>query len=491
MRYRNVSKIHPFIVAVFYTLDKIVIFLGLVLVVRILEPKDLGIAELAQVFIGVFVIGKFTVFHHALVYNKETSDEIYNAGFTADFVLSLLFYIGIFISAPFWADFYKTAVLVNLIRVVGLSIILESLLVVPLARLEKNLKFNVIYKFYFFISLFRLSLMVMLALKGFSYWSIIWSHFVSVLFSVFLFNLYEPGKARFNIDIVLFKKLFAYGKYVFIINLSVFILKNISGLFIGKMLGVAMLGFFLVAYKWGFWIMNNIFAPLDRILFPLYAKYREKNDILKKIFLKSLRYSSVFALFISVGLFLIAGEFVHVLLGDKWRAAVTPLKVLCIAGLIEFFGSLSYTYLRAAGFIKIESTRRIVYSILLCALSYPMINAYGLLGASWALLIATTITQSLYTIYIIRKMRLTFREIFKDLYIPLISVTCMMMSMGLMKIFVLNRLCIKGFLELAYLALVEFSVYAALIALFMGKEAALLLRAMSKQSANIDEILTI
>ena len=459
------------VAVVLQILDKITAVFGLIVLVRLLKPADFGIAFLTQTFVGFFSMLKFGMFDSALIYERRDEDEIYEIGFSADLSSAFLIFSTIFFLAPLWANFYNYEVLKDTVRFYGIVVIVESFALVPKVRLMKEFRFVELNAISLFTTCARVGSFIIFAAAGFSFWSIIYGSVIAVFLLVFLLNIAHRQRIRLRFDLNILKRLINYGKYILSINIVGFVLSEIGGVAIGKILGIVAAGLFAVAYRWGFWVFTNVFTFIEYILFPVYSRYQQDEAMAKRIFTKTMRYGSAIAFPISIGLFMVAPEFTNIVLGPKWAPIIAPLRILCFAGLIQFLGCLTNPFLKGLGYVKAESKRIYLNIALLLAFLFPLLQLYGITGASIAVFLSSMITQSIFYVYATNILKIRRPEIAKSIYSPLIAASFMALSILLAKNFIFNMV-IKSIGEFIILIIVGSVAYFSIATLFMKREIA-------------------
>ena len=95
-------------------------FVSNIILARLLTPDDYGCIGLLTIFIVVaesFVNGGFA---SALIQKKAPSQEDYSTVFFWNIIVSIVFYIVLFIVAPYIASFYNIPLLSDVLRCKGL-----------------------------------------------------------------------------------------------------------------------------------------------------------------------------------------------------------------------------------------------------------------------------------------------------------------------------------------------------------------------------------
>ena len=155
------------------SLQAIQFILGIILA-RILSPNEYGIMAILFVFIvlsQVFIDSGFT---KALTQkidrdeNDKSTVLIFNLG------ISIVCYIIIFFTAPIIADFYENPLLINLLRVIGISLIINGIYNVPNTLLTINLDYKTITKVNVLSVVISGLLAVYLAYNGYGVWALVY-----------------------------------------------------------------------------------------------------------------------------------------------------------------------------------------------------------------------------------------------------------------------------------------------------------------------------
>lgn len=145
---------------------KVIQFVIGIIMARLLMPADYGIVAIILVFITisqVFIDGGFAT---TLIQDKNKTERDYSTVFTFNVLISVFFYILLYITAPFISKFYSTDITIYL-RVQSLGIIIYSLSSIHKIRMMVAVNFKAIAKVTVISSLLSGGIGVLLAYKGF------------------------------------------------------------------------------------------------------------------------------------------------------------------------------------------------------------------------------------------------------------------------------------------------------------------------------------
>jgi O-antigen/teichoic acid export membrane protein len=116
--------------------------------------------------------------------------------------------------------------------------------------------------------------------------------------------------------------------------------QQIDAVILGKLAGDVALGFYAVAKTLATVPVDKIAIVLNQFSLPIMANLQDDRGGMRASFLRALRLAACLIVPASVGLALVADDFVYLSLGDKWSAVVPVLRVLCAFGLVHAFSVL-------------------------------------------------------------------------------------------------------------------------------------------------------
>ena len=108
---------------------------------RLLSPEAYGTIALIQIFITILSVFVSSGFGSALMQKQKADDLDYSSVFYFQILFSIVLYGILFASAPFIAKFYNNQELTNVLRVLGISLIINGINNVQHAYVSKTLQF--------------------------------------------------------------------------------------------------------------------------------------------------------------------------------------------------------------------------------------------------------------------------------------------------------------------------------------------------------------
>lgn len=305
-------------------------FLVSLVLARILMPDDYGIIAIVLVFINicdVFVKGGMG---SALVQKKNVDEKDFSTIFWISLLICLILYGILFVTAPMIARFYKTPILCDVIRVLGLRLPISSYNTVQRAIVSREMRFRV----YFYASMVGVVLSavvgIMMAYYNYGVWALVWQQIASAVFSSIVVAIFVRWYPKFVFSFKSFKALFAFGWKVLVAGLIDVLYEDFRSLYVGKLYTPADLAYYTRGKQFPALIVDNINTSIATVLFPVMSKKQDDVIAVKTMVRRSIKTSSFIIMPLMFGLAAIARPLVLLLLTEKWLPCVPFLQILCI-----------------------------------------------------------------------------------------------------------------------------------------------------------------
>lgn len=332
------------------------VILGLVvnaILARILSAEDYGIVAVVTVFSTFFTTLSDMGFGTAIIQNKElTNDDISN-------IYSFTIYISIILMIAFSgvsfliASFYGDSVYVGLGQLLSISLLFNSLNMVPNGILNRNKKFVSIAIRTVVVYAGSAVITIILALFGLRYYALAIQAILTAFFT-FVWNYYTTHpkfKFRFAKESIL--KVIGYSGYQFAFNLVNYFSRNLDNLLVGKYLGNAELGYYNKAYTLMLYPINNLTGVISPVLHPILSDYQNQIEVIYQKFLKVVRLLACIGIYVEVVCILAAPEIIRIMYGNNWDESIICFEFLSIAIATQMLTGCSGTIFQATGKTKL------------------------------------------------------------------------------------------------------------------------------------------
>lgn len=452
------------IVAVLQVFASGVNAITLIVLANLLTPYDFGIVGIAGFVLGI--VGQFSDFGlgPAVIQRQKDTEEALYTGGAMRMLIALTLFIFVFLTADVAAWIFKSDEVVNVIRISAVMFFLTSAGFVSTNRLTKELKFGKLAIVTVVISLVSASSSITIAWFTRTYWAMIIGPIIGTSIGLIALYIVCPWKARFRIDRRIARELFGYGKHVFLMLFFVFLIFHLDDAFVGAFLGLTVLGYYFIAYKWSSFFANFLTKLVYKVMFPTYSQIQEIPSKLKRGYIETLEMLSLAAFPLYFALVIMAPEFVALLLGDQWLPAVLSLQILCFFGLARTLTEPAGNMFLAIGKTKVLSKTNLLNFIILAIFIYPATTAYGIEGVSFLVVMMLLSHMVILWWLVTKNFDISFSEIGQTFRGPMLSSILMFITMLIVKA-VLG----SGLVSFTATLLVGGVVYATVIYRYEGE----------------------
>jgi O-antigen/teichoic acid export membrane protein len=343
---------------------QIITFVVGIILARLLEPKEFGLIGMIMIFIAVaqsFVDSGFT---QALIRKKDCTEKDYNTVFYFNILVSVLFYIILFFSAGLISSFFNQVELINIIKVMGLSVILNGFGIVQGAQLTKEIDIKTQTKISTIANTASGLLSIYLAYIGFGVWSLVWRSMSNNLIRIILLWMWHNWRPQLMFSLQSFKELFGFGSKLLASGLLHTIFENIYYLVIGKYFSAQQLGYYTRALTFANLPSSNISGVIQRVSYPVLAKLQDNPEAVKSGFKKLIKDTMFITFILMLIMAAVAKPLILTLIGPKWIQSVIYLQLLCFSLMLYPLHSLNLNVLNVKGrsdlFLKLEIIKKIL-----------------------------------------------------------------------------------------------------------------------------------
>lgn len=406
---------------------------------RILSPDDFGIVAVATVIITFFGIISDLGIAPAIVQNKELNKRDISNLFSFSFWLSIIISILFYLSAGLIANYYNSPQLVNICRILSLSLFFNTINIVPNALLYKNKEFKFIAKRTIIVQIITGLVAVISAFNGAGIYALLINPVLSPIFIFTITYRRFPQQILLTSGIGTLKKIFSYSLYQFLFNLINYFSRNLDKLLIGRFMGMSPLGYYEKSYRLMMLPLQNITHVITPVMHPILSDYQDDVKYLEVAYLKIVRVMAFIGFPLSVFLHFTARELMLILFGNQWLPSVPVFEILALTVGIQIVLSTSGSIFQAAGDTK---------SLFICGLFSAFTNVTGILigifvfkslnAVAWCILITFSINffQAYLQMYMIT-FRLPIRSFIKVFASPLL-LTMLLILFFLLKAYIVH-----------------------------------------------------
>lgn len=394
--------------------SKIISFFVTIVLARLLSPTEFGLIAMLSIFIAIgnsLLDGGLT---SSLIRTTTITQKDCSTVFYFNLIGSILIYSLLFLSAPLISKFYHQPILTNVVRIYGITLIINAFFGIQQTLLVKEMRFKTMTIIQIPAVIGGGVLGIVLAKLGFGVWSLVWMSLFNAFISTALHWYYSAWRPMVLFDFNSFKNHFNYGYKLTLSGLLDKLYQNIYTIIIGKFYPLAQLGFYSRADSISQVPIGIISSAINKVTFPMFVNIADDNEqfmkVYKKVMLQVLFWTAPSLIFLSV----IAEPLFRLMLTDKWLPAVPYFQILCISGIMFPLNAYNLNILKVKGksnlFLKIEIIKKI-----LCVIGIVCVIPFGIYGLLYFQLFFSFISYYINSMYSARFINYSIGKQIEDI----------------------------------------------------------------------------
>jgi len=369
---------------VFRILDRSVGIVSIAILARLLLPADFGLVAMATAIIAIIELLSAFNFDMALIQNQQTTRAHYDTAWTLNVAMAgacaFLVAAAAFPAGAFYGDQRLGSIMLWL----SLATWIRGFENIGVVAFRKELKLFREFQLLLTKRIFAFLVTILVAFTLRSYWALVFGILTSSVGGVVLSYLFHPFRPR--LDLTARSELLHFSKWRVIDNILNTLATRAVDIIIGRSLGPVPLGLFSLAHEISYLPSSELSAPINRAVFPAYARVASDQVKLRAQFLDVLGFTALLTAPVAFGIAAVAPLLVPLLLGDAWRGAVPLMKILAVAGLlVSLRTNVGYVFLALGRSRLLVVMTAVRFGIVVPALVFGTVY-FGTEGAAWAIL---------------------------------------------------------------------------------------------------------
>ena len=356
---------------------------AMVVLARLLDPKDFGLVGMVTAFTGVLSWFRDFGLSAAAVQRADITEDQHSTLFWINVLFGALLAGVTLAAAPAIATFYHEPSLVWVTVVLGTAFLFNAVGIQHSALLQRQMRFTAMAVISLVSLMAGTAVAIAGAAIGYGYWALVASSVITPLVASIGFWLatgWVPGAPRRRAGI---RSMMHFGGTLTLNGIVAYIGFNADKVMIGRFLGVDAVGI----YGRGFQLVNmpidNLNSAVGEVAFSALSRVQNDPVRLRSYFLKGFSFVLGLTLPITIACALFADDVVLVLLGPKWQASTEIVRLLAptiaVMAIINPMGWL----ISSLGLVRRSLKIALVFTplmILGCVLGLP----YGVTGVAFA-----------------------------------------------------------------------------------------------------------
>lgn len=432
----------------------VIFFVGIILA-RLLTPEEYGVMAMVSIFIAISNSIIDSGFSSALIRKVKVKPIEYNTVFYFNLLISLLLYICLFFISPFIALFFREPILCEVMRVIGLILIINALSIIPYTIFVREINFKTQTIISLIASVGSGVIGVWMAFSGQGVWSLVGQQLGRQCLNTLFLWFFCHWKPTVSFSMTAFKEMFGFGSKLLLSGLLDTIYKDIYYIVIGRCFSSSILGQYTRAKQFSMVFSTNLTTVVQRVSFPVLSSIQDDSIRLREAYRKVIKSTMLVSFACMLGLAAIAKPLLILLISDKWLPAVYFLQIVCFSNMLYPLHAINLNILKVKGrsdvFLKLEVIKKVL------AIFPILVGVYlGIEMMLWGSVIISVISYFLNAYYSASLINYSVYEQLKDIFpsfIVSLGVGFLMWSISLLSISYYLMLIIQlstGFI-LAYL----------------------------------------
>jgi len=397
-----------------------------VYVIRILAPDDYGLMAMAGVYLSFISLFNEVGLNAAIIQKKDLNQEDLSNIYWAVLSINLALYALSFFSASLVAAFYNEPRVADVIRVASTAFIFRSLGLISSNMLVRELMFNRQSQAELIGDASGAVATLWLAMEGFGVWSLVYGNIIMEIVRTLFCFLFYPWKPEFSFSFSKVKDMIYFGSKVAVARLIGYLSSNMDLLIAGKILGKTQLGYYAIAVQLALIPLDKMVSTISQVAFPVFSKVQGDPALLRRYYLKSVKFVAFASFPVCLGIFLVAESVVPLFLSEKWLPVILPLQILSMVTVFRAIHTINVPLQVAVGRPDITiRNSSIIASVL--ALSFFIGVSYGLEGLAYSWLVFPVVFL-ITTLITLKLIDLSLAQYFKELRHPFLGTGFMVLA---------------------------------------------------------------
>lgn len=374
-------------------------FLVSLVLARLLSPSEYGLIGIAMIFITI--LGGFVDcgFSNALIRKKEVSDKDYNTMFITNMVMSIVVFLILFFCAPSVADFFERQEVTSLLRVLSLTVVIQSVSLVQNTTLSKRIDFKTKTKATVIAAIISGTVGITTAFCGWGVWALAAHQITSQIVNTLCLCVLNRWLPSFKFNGESFRYMWGFGWKMMLSGFLDRVWAQLYQTVVGKCYTPETLGQYSRSKLFAQIFSANFTSIIQRVTYPALAEVQDDKQRMIAAYRKIIKVSMFITAVCMISLAAVSEPFIYCLIGEKWHQAATYLPLICVSMSLYPLHAINLNMLQVQGrsdiFLILEIVKKIIAIGPICLGIF--IDIYWMLAGSIVTGIISFFLNSYYT----------------------------------------------------------------------------------------------
>ena len=398
-------------------------FLGvgsLMVLARLLDPKDFGLVGMVTAVTGVFSLFKAAGLSMATVQRATITNEQVSTLFWINMLVGALLGLLSLAIAPILVSFYQEPRLFWVTAVLAAGFFFNAAGVQHSALLQRQMRFTTLSAIEIISLMVSIAVGIGMAVGGYGYWALVAMAVISPAVStVCLWSIatWIPGMPHRGVGI---GSMMRFGGTATLNGLVVYIAYNLEKVLLGRFWGAEGLGIYGRAYQLISIPTENLNSASGGVAFAALSRLQDDQNRFKNYFLKGYTVVLALTLPITIACALFANDIILIFLGSKWQEAIPIFQLLTPTILVFALINPMWWLLASTGLLGRSLKIELVIAPLVIT-AYIIGLPYGPTGVAFAYSAVMTLWLVPHIAWCIHGTVISLRDILKVTSQPFLS----------------------------------------------------------------------
>lgn len=393
---------------------------SLMVLARLLDPKDYGLVGMVTAVTGVFGIFKDAGLSLVTIQRPTITNEELSTLFWLNMLVGLTLGLLSFALAPILVMFYQESALFWVTAALATGFIFNAAGVQHSALLQRDMRFGTLSVVEIISQLASTLIGIVMALSGYGYWALVAMTLIQPALSTAMFwstTAWVPGMPHRGVGV---GSIVRFGGTATLNGLIIYVAYNLEKVLLGRFWGAEALGIYGRAFQLISIPSENLNAATGGVLFAALSRLQDDSDRFKKYFLNC--YSLILSLTLpsTFACVLFADDIILLVLGPKWKDAVLIFRLLAPTILVLALINPMYWLLVSLGLIG-RSLRIALAIAPLVIVAYVLGLPYGPIGVAVAYSTAMMLWVVPHLVWCMHGTMISLRDLLPAVGRPLVS----------------------------------------------------------------------
>ena len=248
---------------------------------RLLVPEDFGTLAVLGIFLAISAQLADIGFGSSLTRSERVDDADLSTIFYYNIGMSSLLYLILFIAAPWIADYFHNPILVSVLRVISLSVVINSLCSIQGILIWRQMEFRKDMLIQLATGVLSGLTGIVMAYFGYGYWALVGMGLANSIVRLIGYWCSSPWRPKLIFSMEKLKLHFGYGSRMVGAGLITTLYNNLMTILIGRYFSLSTLGLYGNANALYIVPVSVIADPINKVTFPVFVRFQNDKERLR------------------------------------------------------------------------------------------------------------------------------------------------------------------------------------------------------------------